>query len=75
MEHTRSAVVDGTALVWSPLEAGLWVAKSGGEFAGMAEKNWAGFSVIDGMGRSVGQFATLGEAKESLLPQAQPTSR
>ncbi|MBT1636647.1 hypothetical protein [Clavibacter michiganensis] len=52
---------------WSPVAAGLWVARRGDEFAGMSEERWGvGFHVTDRLGRDVGDFPTLAEARAAL---------
>jgi len=69
MKHAYPEVADETPVVtWTAVDSGLWVAKSGGEFAGLAERRWGScFSVTDGIGRPVGEYPTLREAQESLV--------
>ncbi|MGX5681012.1 hypothetical protein [Schumannella luteola] len=52
----------GASIQWTVVQAGLWVGKVGGEFAGMIESRGAGFAAIR-FAKELGVFPTLGEAK------------
>lgn len=47
---------------WMSVQAGLWVGKVGGEFAGMIETRSEGFAAIR-LSELLGVFPSLGEAK------------
>ena len=67
LTQTAPGVTDVPRISWSPVAAGLWVARRGDEFAGMSEERWgAGFHVTDRLGRDVGDFPTLAEARAAL---------
>lgn len=59
-EATRTS----TPIQWVLVQSGLWVGKSGGEFAGMIERRDTGFAAIR-FAKQLGVFATLSEAKSS----------
>lgn len=60
--HTLSWTEVG--LSWTEVGPGLWVAKSGADFAGLIEKLWgAGYRATDSTGAVIGEFATLLSAK------------
>lgn len=49
---------------WTAVQAGLWVGKINGEFAGMIEaRRGEGFAASTRLAKHLGVFATLGEAK------------
>jgi len=70
-----------TAVVWTSIQAGLWVANVGGEFAGMIERSTSGeFFITDRLARPLGSCASLEEAKARhqrqrhvSAPPSQPT--
>ncbi|RII98591.1 MULTISPECIES: hypothetical protein [Clavibacter] len=67
LTQTAPGKTDIPGISWSPVAAGLWVARRGDEFAGMSEERWgAGFHVTDRLGRDVGDFPTLQEARAAL---------
>lgn len=52
---------------WHPHQAGVWVAYQGDRFVGMVEELWRrGFTATTGLGRRLGHFPTLHEAKAAL---------
>ena len=54
------------AIQWTAVQAGLWVGKINGEFAGMIEARWGeGFSATTRLAKHLGMFATVEEAKAS----------
>jgi hypothetical protein len=66
--HTRE-VSTAPAQVASPIEwvriqSGLWVGKSGGEFAGMIENSDGEFTAVR-LSKPIGTYATLSEAKRA----------
>ena len=51
---------------WTAVQAGLWVGKVNGEFAGMIEAPWGeGFSATTRLAKNLGVFATVDEAMAS----------
>lgn len=51
---------------WTAVQAGLWVGKINGEFAGMIEARWGeGFAATTRLAKYLGLFATVDEAKAS----------
>lgn len=55
-----------TAIQWTAVQAGLWVGKINGEFAGMIEAHWGeGFSATTRLAKNLGLFATVEEAMAS----------
>ena len=51
---------------WTAVQAGLWVGKINGEFAGMIEAHRGeGFSATTRLAKSLGMFASVEEAKAS----------
>jgi len=51
---------------WTAVQAGLWVGKVDGEFAGMIEAKWGeGFTATTRLAKNLGTFATVEEAKAS----------
>lgn len=53
-----------TALEWTEMGQGVWVAKRDGAFAGLIEELWgAGYRVTDRTGAIIGEFATLQSAR------------
>lgn len=54
------------AIEWTAVQAGVWIGKLDGEFAGMIEARWGeGFVAMTRLGKSLGVFATLREAEAS----------
>lgn len=62
--NTPDSTRAGAAIQWTVVQAGLWVGKIGGEFAGMIESRGTGYAAIR-FAKQLGVFATLGEAKAS----------
>ena len=55
-----------STIQWTAVQAGLWVGKINGEFAGMIEARWGeGFSATTRLAKHLGTFATVDEAKAS----------
>ena len=55
---------------WTAVQAGLWVGKSNGEFAGMIEARWGeGFAATTRLAKALGVFTTVDEAKASFTAQ------
>lgn len=51
---------------WTAVQAGLWVGKRDGEFAGMIEARWGkGFVATTNLARELGVFTTVDEAMAS----------
>ena len=51
---------------WTIVQAGLWVGKSNGEFAGMIEaREGEGFSATTHLAKNLGSFPTVEAAKSS----------
>ena len=51
---------------WTAVQAGLWVGKVNGAFAGMIEATWGeGFTATTRLAKNLGTFATAEEAKAS----------
>jgi hypothetical protein len=49
------------------VQAGLWVGRRGGEFAGMIEQQWGkGYMVTTRLGKCLGTFKTMEEAQSAL---------
>jgi hypothetical protein len=54
-------------LEYQAVQAGLWVARRDGVFAGMIEQRWGqGFTVTTALGATSGLFDTIDEAKAAL---------
>lgn len=52
---------------WSAVQAGLWVGRRDGEFAGMIEQIWgSGYQVTTRLGKTLGVFGTMEEAQQAL---------
>ncbi len=67
LTQTAPGQTDIPGSSWSPVAAGLWVARRGDEFAGLSEERWgSGFHVTDRLGRDGGDFPTLQEARGAL---------
>lgn len=61
---TPRAAQKRTDIQWTAVQAGLWVGKSNGEFAGMIEAHWGeGFSATTRLGKQLGMFETVDAAK------------
>jgi hypothetical protein len=71
MTMTTSRVTTPTTRIeWTAVQAGLWVGKANGEFAGMIEARWGeGFAATTRLAKSLGIFATVEEAKASFATQ------
>jgi len=53
--------------VWQPVQAGLWVGRRAGEFAGMIEQKWGeGYVVTTRLGKNLGRFDSMEEAQGAL---------
>jgi hypothetical protein len=53
---------------WTVVQSGLWVGKASGEFAGMIEARWGeGFAATTRLGKNLGMFATVEEAKAGFV--------
>ena len=65
--RTPSGAPAGRARIqWTAVQAGLWVGKVNGEFAGMIEAQWGeGFSATTRLAKNLGVFATVDEAMAS----------
>ncbi len=56
-----------SAISWTRVQAGLWVGKRNGDFAGMIESRPAGgFAATSRLALEVGIFTTIAEAKAHL---------
>ncbi len=68
LDRPRSSVTEATPTVrWHPHQAGVWVAYRADQFVGMVEELWRrGFTATTGLGRRLGHFSTLHEAKAAL---------
>ena len=61
------AATEPNRTTWQAVQAGLWVGRRGGEFAGMIEQQWGkGYLVTTRLGKSLGTFKTMEEAQNSL---------
>jgi hypothetical protein len=61
------AATEPSRTTWQAVQAGLWVGRRGGEFAGMIEQQWGkGYLVTTRLGKSLGTFKTMEEAQNSL---------
>jgi hypothetical protein len=71
MTMTRTTVTNPTTRIeWTAVQAGLWVGKSNGEFAGMIEARWGeGFVATTRLAKSLGTFKTVDAAKASFATQ------
>lgn len=66
--HKETTTRDGAetrTAVWAHPCAGLWVARVGGDYAGMVEHRRQ-YAVFDSSSNAIGSFATLAEAKRAL---------
>ena len=55
-----------SAIQWTTVQAGLWVGKINGEFAGMIEaRRGEGFCATTRLAKNVGTFSSMEEAKAS----------
>ncbi|WP_010205494.1 hypothetical protein [Salinibacterium sp. PAMC 21357] len=62
-------------VAWTSIQAGLWIANSSGEFAGMIERDSSGqFSITDDQAHSLGVCASLADAKARHQRLFHPTS-
>jgi hypothetical protein len=53
-----------SAIDWTAVQAGVWVGKCDGEFAGMIEAHWGdGFVATTRLARQLGTFKTVEEAQ------------
>ena len=61
------AATEPNRTVWQAVQAGLWVGRRGGEFAGMIEQQWGkGYLVTTRLGKCLGTFKTMEEAQSAL---------
>jgi hypothetical protein len=61
------AATEPTRTTWQAVQAGLWVGRRGGEFAGMIEQQWGkGYLVTTRLGKCLGTFKTMEEAQDAL---------
>jgi hypothetical protein len=64
--HAEPAI-EPNRTAWQAVQAGLWVGRRGGEFAGMIEQQWGkGYLVTTRLGKVLGTFATMEEAQDAL---------
>jgi hypothetical protein len=55
------------ATTWRSVQSGIWVGRRGGAFAGMIEQRWGdGYLATTRLGKALGTFATMQEAKHAL---------
>jgi hypothetical protein len=67
---TPKVAAPTTRIEWTAVQAGLWVGKANGEFAGMIEARWGeGFAAMTRLAKSLGTFKTVEEAKASFAAQ------
>lgn len=67
LKADRSQVETTPRIEWTEMGQGVWVAKRGGDFAGLIEELWgAGYRVTDRTGAIIGEFATLQSARRQL---------
>jgi hypothetical protein len=69
METGRSHIsgAAGDPITWRSVQSGIWVGSRGGAFAGMIEQRWGDdFLVTTRLGKSLGTFLTMAEAKRAL---------
>ena len=58
------------SISWTAVQSGVWIGKSGGEFAGMIEARWGdGFTATTRLAKDLGMFPTLEEAKAAFVGQ------
>ena len=67
-QGTRAgAATEPSRTTWQAVQAGLWVGRRGGEFAGMIEQQWGkGYLVTTRLGKCLGTFKTMEEAQGAL---------
>lgn len=66
IESTPTPSMHG--IKWTEMGDGVWIAKRGGNFAGLVEELWgAGYRVSDRNGEIVGEFATFESARRQLV--------
>lgn len=65
MTTARSAAQTAApAIEWTAVQAGVWVGKLNGEFAGMIEAHWGeGFVATTRLAKDLGVFTTVEEAQ------------
>lgn len=63
-ERGQASAQTSAPVQWTFVQAGLWVGKAGGEFAGMIERRSEGFAAIR-FAKQLGVFSSLAEAKAS----------
>lgn len=61
LEHSQA-----TTVAWTALDATLWVASTGGEYAGMVEFRDGRFGAQSSTGQHLGEFVSLLRAKEAV---------
>ena len=65
-KRSTGASTTRTPIQWTVVQAGLWVGKSNGEFAGMIEADEGeGFSATTHLAKDLGSFPTVEAAKSS----------
>jgi hypothetical protein len=63
-ERASVSTTAASAISWTRVQAGLWVGKRNGDFAGMIESlPSGGFEATSRLALEVGIFATIAEAK------------
>lgn len=66
-ERTSVSSAVASAISWTRVQAGLWVGKRNGDFAGMIESlPNGGFAATSSLALEVGIFTTINEAKARL---------
>lgn len=65
MTSARSAAQTAVPTIeWTAVQAGVWVGKLNGEFAGMIEAHWGeGFVATTRLAKDLGVFTTVEEAQ------------
>lgn len=68
LERPHSAVTETTPVLrWHAHQAGVWVAYEAEQFVGMVEEHWrSGFTATTRLGKHLGPFATLDQARTAL---------
>ena len=62
-----AAMNEPTETTWRSVQAGIWVGRRGGAFAGMIEQRWGeGYLATTRLGKSLGTFGTIQEAQLAL---------
>ena len=67
MSDTMDSTMVGGAVVWSIVQAGIWVGRRAGKCVGVVEELWGhGYVATTFRGVRIGKFATLEEAQRGL---------